>query len=376
MDISVGDVADEASGADAVEDNPVAQQDAEENVSAAEHDNSMAVHASDEGEDALSALVNQLMEEGGVESSSASEKEEGEEEYEDASTEDTPLIDACRHGRLDDVTSLIAAGDDVNEANADGSTTPLIVASEFGHAQTVEVLCAAGAALDQSNEDGDTALLLASEEGHTTTVSVLCAAGASVDHADTIGRTALFLAIDNGHLPVVQLLISHGASQTISMTRFDQQRTALAMAKKRGHADLAAWLKTIEQWSTPLHHLSGGTKIDAARARALLCGGASIHAAASTSGPTPLSLAEAMLTSGHATADDGSAAALVLQAARPWSRGTHALFPAEARAWAAELLVVGHRLSREPRFAEVAGALLDVWVGCVMPLAVLRGSKQ
>jgi len=72
----------------------------------------------------------------------------------------------------------------------------------------------------------------------------------------------------------------------------------------------------------------------------------------------------------------GSAAAdLVLQAARPWSPDTHALFPAAARALAALLLITGHLLSRGQLVAEGPGgpgALLDVWVGWVMPHAVRR----
>ena len=37
------------------------------------------------------------------------------------------------------------------------------------------------------------------------------------------------------------------------------------------------------------------------------------------------------------------------------------------RARAAELLVLGHRLSREARFEPVGGGLFDLWVGHVMP---------
>ena len=319
-------------------------------------------------EDALCALVDRLLEEGG--------DEEDEEVSDNGSpAEDSSLIDAARGGRTSEVTALLtllAEPDAVNQTNRDGST-PLILASEFGCTQTASVLCAAGAAVDQANLGGDTPLILACEEGHTQTASVLVAAGAAVDKADNIGRTPLFLAIDNGHLAIAQLLISRGASRTISV--LGQERTAVGRATRGGHTALAAWLTTSEQWITPLHHLS---TMDAARAHAHLRDGASLHAAAATGGPTPLSLARAiMLAAGDAAGDvasrdDGSAAALVLQAARPWSQDTHALFPAVARARASELLITGHRLSREPRFAPGAVALLDVWVGCVMPHAVRR----
>jgi len=314
--------------------------------------------------DALSALVNTLLREGGSDPVELGDNEEGEE-GEDG--EDSPLLDAARHGRSDEVRTLLAAGDAIDQTTADGSgSTSLILASEDGHTETVSVLCSAGAAVNLANSDGDTAMLLASEEGHTDVVSVLCAAGAAVDQADRIGRSPLFLAIDNGHLSTVQLLSSYGASRTATV--MGDERTALGMATRRGHAEVAAWLTTSEQWATPLHHLS---VIDAARARAELRGGASLDAAV-LGGPTPLSLAREMML----LAATGSAAAdLVLQAARPWSPDTHALFPAAARALAAALLITGHLLSRGQLVAEGPGgpgALLDVWVGWVMPHAVRR----
>ena len=108
----------------------------------------------------------------------------------------------------------------------------------------------------------------------------------------------------------------------------------------------------------------------AERARALLRDGADLNARADAAGPTPLSLARALQAAGDAA--DGSAAQLVLTAAEPWSPRTHALFPAGARAFAAELLLLGHRLSRQPRFEGEEVSLSDIWLDGVMPLAVLR----
>ena len=47
----------------------------------------------------------------------------------DMQTGDTPLIDAVRHGRADEVAALLAGGADANEPMADGSgRTPLSIA--------------------------------------------------------------------------------------------------------------------------------------------------------------------------------------------------------------------------------------------------------
>ena len=62
----------------------------------------------------------------------------------------------------------------------------------------------------------------------------------------------------------------------------------------------------------------------------------------------------------------------MLAAAEPWGPRTHALFPAAARAFAVEALLLGHQLSRQPRFAGEEGSIVDAWVQFVMPSAVLR----
>jgi hypothetical protein len=90
--------------------------------------------------------------------------------------------------------------------------------------------------------------------------------------------------------------------------------------------------------------------------RQLLVGGADVSNG-DDGAPTPLRLARALLA--REPAHEG--ASLVVDAAAPWSRQNHALFPAHARARAAELLRLGQLLVRESRFAGKGIALLDVW---------------
>jgi len=163
------------------------------------------------------------------------------------------------------------------------------------------------------------------------------------------------------------------------------------LAAKHGHRELSQWLITSRQWTTPLHYLE---IIGATRARSLLRGAADLHAGAAD-GPTPLSLALEMCEGGgeHCAGSEatskgakGSAAYLVLQASRPWSRMTHELFPLGVRRRASALVRIGQLLSRQPWFQSGDGlrednrqvALLDVWIDHVIPLAVQRpsGSKQ
>ena len=74
---------------------------------------------------------------------------------------DTPLIDAARHGRVDDVVALVAGGADVNEPKTDNGVTALYTASHNGHTEVVTKLLAANARVDEAINDGATPLLIA-----------------------------------------------------------------------------------------------------------------------------------------------------------------------------------------------------------------------
>uniref|UniRef100_A0A7S3ASR4 Uncharacterized protein n=1 Tax=Haptolina ericina TaxID=156174 RepID=A0A7S3ASR4_9EUKA len=197
--------------------------------------------------------------------------------------------------------------------------------------------------------------------------SLLLTNGAAVDQTGNSGYTTLAAACQEGDLSCVQLLSSYGASRTFALQLHAAvlEVTAERLAQHRGHDEILAWLTTSRLWSTPLHHL---TIIDAARARELLRGGADLHATAVADRPTPLSLAHALDTAGNAA--EGTAAHLVLRAAGPWSEQTHELFPVDARARAVELLLLGHRLSREERFFGQEMAFVDAWMHHMMPQAV------
>ena len=61
--------------------------------------------------------------------------------------------------------------------------TPLLLSAAYGHLACTEVLCAAGANVDQVNAWGSTALIKASEKGRTETAGLLLEHKADVNQA-------------------------------------------------------------------------------------------------------------------------------------------------------------------------------------------------
>ena len=71
---------------------------------------------------------------------------------------------------------------------------------------------------------------------------------------------------------------------------------------------------------------------------------------------------------------EGKAWPFVLAASKPWTRDTHKLFPAPARARAVELVRWGFRFSRLPHFQRQGKeqAMYELWMTNVMPNEVTR----
>ena len=301
-----------------------------------------------------------------------------------AVAEAAPLYTAARCGREADVAALLAGGGDVNELDPDGSgKTALCAACENAHIEVVTVLIDAGAKVNQAANDGRTPLFAAcvescySPQDSQTVVAKLLAAGANVNQATNRATTPLYVACARGHLGIAQLLSAYGARRTFPASRGTAEDRAVyrdgggvppmvAEERRVRHQELVDWLVRTRLWSTALHHLEFLT---AERTRFLLRAGDNIHAAAEPGGPTPLSIAQDLAAAARPVIHS---AFLVLEAAKPWSRETHHLFPAAARARAEELWPTGFRLSRQLPEEEQHTMYEHVWMTIVMPREVTR----
>ena len=260
--------------------------------------------------------------------------------------------------------ALLEAGADVAQAMPMlEDCTALMAASGHGHVECVRALLEAGADVAQAQLNGWTALMGASQVGNVECVHALLEAGAEVMQLHGDGHTcALVFALES--LETLQLLCAYAPSREAVHAYLTPDETS---------AECAQWLDATRRWTSALHHFEF---LPLERVRALLVEGADVRVGdGEADAPTPLSLAAARLLLLGDGAGDGRAE-LIVRAAPPWSPGTHALFPAGAKARAVELLRIGWLLARHLQDAsaanEVEMAFRDAWLGHVMPHAIER----
>lgn len=124
----------------------------------------------------------------------------------------TALLEAAKTGDATAISSLIAAGADVNFPPGDAfeGTMPIHLAARGNHAEALRALLRAGA--QQRYAEGSPPLHIAADAGATDTVKILLdEAGEAVDVTDQHGMTALTAVTGTGNLMILRALISAGA---------------------------------------------------------------------------------------------------------------------------------------------------------------------
>ncbi|MEP7150023.1 MAG: ankyrin repeat domain-containing protein [Acidobacteriota bacterium] len=121
-----------------------------------------------------------------------------------------PLTIAVADEDLDTVRDLIAAGEDVNRADDDGST-PLFAAVRSGNLEIVRLLIDFGAKVNVRNEEKETPLMMLDEDSPVEMVELLIRSGAKVNRVANDGDTALIRAAKGAQPAVLKALIDAGA---------------------------------------------------------------------------------------------------------------------------------------------------------------------
>ena len=146
----------------------------------------------------------------------------------------------------------------------------------------------------------------------------------------------MLLAAIRGNSGCAQLLCAFGAEQGEVLNGSSEVEAA---TRAQGHSPLADWLAAARCYASPLCHIAA---LPPGRALEELRAGADLISCDSKS-PSPLDIAKELEASGDAPA--GSAAQLVLAAARRWSPATHSVWPDPHRRWACEVLWVGYLIA-------------------------------
>lgn len=156
------------------------------------------------------------------------------------------LLAAIRSGDLDAVRRL-ATPESVRAADAEGRT-PLMHAARLGRTEMIAPLVAAGAEIEAADAQRFTALFHAcyngdEDRGHAETVQALLDAGADKEARIGYGVRPLMYAAGNGETAVVEVLLKAGAD---AVARNEGGRTALMMVKDRDYVDVINLLHEAE----------------------------------------------------------------------------------------------------------------------------------
>lgn len=109
------------------------------------------------------------------------------------------------------VEALLARGADPDSRN-DYGATPLSVAAEHADFAIMQALLAAGGDVESANSEGQTLLMAVARTGNTATARLLLERGASVDASENWGgQSALMWAAAQQQSAMVRLLVEHGA---------------------------------------------------------------------------------------------------------------------------------------------------------------------
>jgi len=169
----------------------------------------------------------------------------------------TRLWWAARHGRLEEVERLLAAGENPNQMDIDGEG-PLHAAARWGQVDVVEVLLSHGADSSAQGAYGMTPLQISVEQAQLGAARALLQHNANANARNLFGRSPLHDAAARGNSELVALLLQFGADPGAAD---DSGTTPLHLAARNGNAALVGTL--LSAGANPsARNLAGATPYD------------------------------------------------------------------------------------------------------------------
>lgn len=162
---------------------------------------------------------------------------------------DEAFMEMVKTGDVSGVERSLAEGRNPDTKDWAGWTA-LAWAALLLKTEVIELLVGAGADIDYVSPGGKNSgtplMMAAKKHDGRDTVAQLLSLGAGVNATDQFGRTALWMAARYGRLDTIELLLAHGADPTLESTD-DKARTAIDIARARGHQEVAAILEKAKK---------------------------------------------------------------------------------------------------------------------------------
>ena len=153
------------------------------------------------------------------------------------------IFEASVLGKVDRIQEILKSNPKrVTEYAPDGFT-PVALAAFFGQPAAVKALIAAGADVNAAAKNGlkVAALHAAVAGGKLDIVKAVLEAGADPNAQQQAGFRPIHEAGTKANRALADLLIAHGADPTLTS---DDGKSAIDLARDKGHAEFADWLAT------------------------------------------------------------------------------------------------------------------------------------
>ncbi len=153
------------------------------------------------------------------------------------------IFEASVLGKVDRIQEILKADPRRASEHAPDGFTPVALAAFFGQPAAANALIAAGADVNAAAKNGlkVAALHAAVAGGKLDIVKAVLEAGANPNAQQQAGFRAIHEAGTKANRALAELLIAHGADPLLPN---DEGKTAIDLAREKGHAEFADWLST------------------------------------------------------------------------------------------------------------------------------------
>lgn len=156
------------------------------------------------------------------------------------------LYEASALGKVDRIHEILRQDPSLVSSHAPDGFTPVALAAFFGHADAVRALIAAGADVNAAAKNAFKvqALHAAVAGRNMEIVRAVLSVGANPNAPQQAGFRPIHEAGANANRELAELLIANGADPMLTN---DEGKTAIDLAREKGHTEFANWLAATKR---------------------------------------------------------------------------------------------------------------------------------